>query len=73
MRRPETQIAAGSFELTAAPRPLNYARLRRGVKSGTGILLVGFCGIGVLPMLHGLEAHATTNQLFTHLRRNLEV
>jgi hypothetical protein len=25
----------------------------------TGILPVGFCGIGILPMVHGLEAHAT--------------
>ena len=30
MRRPETRIAAGSFELTAALRPLNYARGRLG-------------------------------------------
>jgi hypothetical protein len=39
------------------------------MKSGTGILPVGFCGIGILPMIHGLEAHATLNQLFTHLVR----
>ena len=26
---------------------------------GTGILPVGLCGIGILPMIHGLEAHAT--------------
>jgi len=29
---------------------------------GTGILPVGLCGIGILPMLHGLEAHATLPQ-----------
>jgi hypothetical protein len=34
-----------------------------GVKSGTGILPVEFCGIGILPMIHGLEAHATLNRL----------
>jgi hypothetical protein len=31
------------------------------MKSGTGILRVGFRGIGILPMIHGLEAHATLN------------
>ena len=35
------------------------------VKSSTGILPVGFCGIGILPMIHGLEAHAMPNRLFT--------
>jgi hypothetical protein len=25
----------------------------------------GFCGIGILPMIHGLEAHATLNRLST--------
>jgi len=29
------------------------------VESGTGILPVGLRGIGILPMMHGLEAHAT--------------
>jgi len=29
------------------------------MKSGTGILPVGFVGIGILPMIHGLEAHVT--------------
>jgi hypothetical protein len=29
------------------------------MKSGTGILPVGSRGIGILPMIHGLEAHAT--------------
>jgi len=33
--------------------------LRECVKSGTGILPVAFRGIGILPMIHGLEAHAT--------------
>ncbi len=36
--------------------------LRGCVRGGTGILPVGFCGIGILPMIHGLEAHATTNR-----------
>jgi hypothetical protein len=41
------------------------------MKSGTGILPVAFCGIGILPMIHGLEAHATLSRLFTHpLRRS---
>jgi hypothetical protein len=30
-------------------------------ESGTGILPVGLGGIGILPMIHGLEAHATLN------------
>jgi len=30
--------------------------------STTGILPVWVCGIGILPMLHGLEAHATYGQ-----------
>jgi hypothetical protein len=41
-------------------------RERGCVRSGTGILPVGFRGIGILPMIHGLEAHATTNRLLTH-------
>ena len=36
------------------------------MKSGTGSLPVGFCGIGILPMIHGLEAHATPNRHLTH-------
>ena len=31
-------------------------------KSGAGILPVGLGGIGILPMIHGLEAHATLNR-----------
>ncbi len=34
------------------------------MKSGTGILPVGFGGIGILPMIHGLEAHATRSPVF---------
>jgi alpha-L-arabinofuranosidase len=34
------------------------------VKSGKGSLCVGFRGIGILPMIHGLKAHATLRQLF---------
>ncbi len=29
------------------------------MNSGTGVLPVGIGGIGILPMIHGLEAHAT--------------
>jgi hypothetical protein len=36
------------------------------VRSGTGILPVRLCGIGILPMIHGLEAHATKSRLLTH-------
>jgi CubicO group peptidase (beta-lactamase class C family) len=49
------------------------------VRSGTGISSVGSCGIGILPMIQGLEgaprrgiwrwgpqAHATPNRLLTH-------
>jgi hypothetical protein len=36
------------------------------VNSGAGILLVKSCGIGILPMIHGLEAHATKNRLLRH-------
>jgi hypothetical protein len=32
------------------------------MESGTGILPVRLCGIGILPMIHGLEAHATKNR-----------
>jgi hypothetical protein len=35
-----------------------------------GHLPVRLCGIGILPMIHGLEAHATMNRLFKHLLRN---
>ena len=31
------------------------------MRSGTGILPVGLGGIGILPMIHGLETHATLN------------
>jgi hypothetical protein len=37
------------------------------MKSGTGILPVRSCGIGILPMMHGLEAHATLNWVFIHV------
>ncbi len=41
--------------------------LRGCVESGTGILPVELGGIGILPMIHGLEAHATMlNRPFTH-------
>jgi hypothetical protein len=33
------------------------------VKSGTAILSAEPCGIGILPMIHGLEAHATRTRL----------
>jgi len=33
-------------------------RLRGCVQSGTGILPVGLCGVGRMPMIHGLQAHA---------------
>jgi hypothetical protein len=36
------------------------------VNSGTGMLPVRHRGIGILPMIHGLQAHATVNRLFTH-------
>jgi len=49
--------------------------LRTCMKSGTGILPVGSGGIGVprsgrgqaLPMIHGLEAHATLSRVFIHV------
>jgi hypothetical protein len=37
------------------------------MKSGTGILPVGLGGIGLLPMIHGLEAHATLNRVFIRI------
>jgi hypothetical protein len=44
------------------------------MKSGTGILPVGLGGIGILPMIHGLEgdpqAHATLNRVFIHVLRD---
>jgi hypothetical protein len=36
------------------------------LKNGTGILPVRLCGIGILPMIHGLEAHATMIRLFKY-------
>jgi len=48
------------------PLPTEGVRLRGCVKSGTGILPVGFRGIGVPPMLHGRDAHATKKRLLTH-------
>ena len=47
---------------------------RRGrVRGGTGILPVRFRGIGVPPMLHGRDAHATKKRPLTHpLRRREE-
>ncbi|MBM4025808.1 MAG: hypothetical protein FJ280_10445 [Planctomycetes bacterium] len=41
------------------------SRLGKCVRSGTGILPVAFCGIGILPMMHGLQAHATANRILT--------
>jgi hypothetical protein len=47
-----------------SPRP------RTCVKSDTGILPVGFGGIGIprklMPMIQGLEAHATLSRVFIH-------
>jgi len=40
--------------------------LRACVRSGTGILPVRSRGIGVPPMLHGRDAHATKKRLLTH-------
>ena len=34
--------------------------------SSTSILPVRHCGIGILPMIHGLEAHATKSRLLTY-------
>ena len=34
-------------------------RVRESVRVDTGVLLVGLCGMGVPPMLHGRDAHAT--------------
>ncbi len=58
--------------------------LRGCARSGTGILPVRLCGIGILPMVHGLEGdpqrgilrwgpqtHATLNRLLTHPLRFL--
>jgi len=58
-----TNIALGSL---AEARYLLGFCLRRCLKSGTGILPVGLCGIGILPMIHGLEAHATMSWLLKH-------
>ncbi len=38
---------------------LTLCRVPVRVLRGTGILPVALCGIGILPMIHGLEAHAT--------------
>jgi hypothetical protein len=52
--------------------PCHAIGLRGCVRSGTGILPVRLRGIGILPMIHGLEAHATMNRLFTHpLKRKM--
>jgi hypothetical protein len=40
-------------------------RLKRVCESAVDLLPVKLCGIGILPMLHGLEAHATKNR-FSH-------
>jgi hypothetical protein len=40
------------------------------MKSGTGILPVGLGGIGILPMMHGLEAHATLGPVFIYVLRS---
>ncbi len=47
-------------------RRSRWIRLRGCVRSGTRILPVGLGGIGILPMSHGLEAHATMSRLLTH-------
>jgi len=33
------------------------------MRRGTGILPVRSCGIGILPMIHGLEVHTTGKRL----------
>jgi hypothetical protein len=74
---PATRAIPKPFGLEAATRSLGTY-----VKSGTGIpsassepalslpkgqaLPVGSGGIGILPMIHGLEAHATKNQILAH-------
>jgi hypothetical protein len=50
-------------------------QLRGRVKSGMSLLSVGFCGIGIprlrggrlVPMINGLDVHATLNGLLTHV------
>ncbi len=37
-----------------------------------GILPVGFCGIGILQMIHGLEAHATLTGFSRTLLQKLD-
>ncbi len=38
-----------------------------------GVPPMAFCGIGILPMMHGLEAHATENTLRRHYKPGLTV
>jgi len=45
------------------------AGVRGCLKGGTGILPVRSCGIGILPMIRGLEAHATATQPLKHSLR----
>jgi len=49
-----------------------FSFVRMRMKSGTGILPVRPGGIGILPMIHGLEAHATLNRVFIHVLRGIE-
>ena len=42
------------------------------MKSGTGILPVGLGGIGILPMIHGLQAHATRSWASIQVPREAE-
>ncbi len=39
------------------------------MRGGAGTLPVRLCGIGILPMLHRLEAHATKNCIFMCILR----
>ena len=57
-RVPCTSLLRSEFRLQAG--------LSGCVRSGTGILPVRFRGIGVPPMLHGRDAHATKERLLTH-------
>ncbi len=41
------------------------------MKSGTGVLPVRLGGIGILPMLHGLEAHATMSRVFIQVPKEV--
>jgi hypothetical protein len=63
-----TTVRRLAHEYPRASRPCRQAS--EHVKSGTCILPVGFGGIGILPMIHGLEAHATLRPVCPHVRRS---